>query len=167
MWKSILLALLLVGVGVVGRMLPHPPNFTPIEAIALFGGAWFSPIWLSLLLPITIMAITDLLLGWHSLWPFTWGAMGVGALVGRYLMEPLRFFSVAGAAVLQATIFFLLTNFGVWVKGYYGYSLSGLASCYLAAIPFYHYQVMGALTYSTIFWGVSYAFYHRFQLVRR
>lgn len=160
-------SLTLLAVGVIGRLVPHPPNFTPMEATALFAGAWLPNIWLGLAVPISIMALTDALLGWHSLWLYTWGAASAGVLLGRYLMQKERLFSVAGTAIAQATLFFLITNFGVWTTGAYGYSLSGLIACYGAAIPFYHYQVLGALFYSGLFWVVEYTLLRRLQVAPR
>lgn len=155
MRKSLVAVLLLVIGGVGGRLIPHPPNFTPVDAIAIFGGAWLRPLWLSWVVVIGVMGLSDMLLGWHKLWPFTWGAMLIGTVVGRYLLQSQKLPSVVGTALLQATLFFLITNLGVWGQGYYGYTISGLIACYLAAVPFYHYQVLGALTYSALFWGVE------------
>lgn len=123
-----------------------------MEAVALFSGAWLGKRFWGLLLPVGILGVTDIVLGWHNLWPFTWGAMFVGSLLGRYALQPKRWFSVAGLGTLQATLFFLITNFGVWLQGWYGLTAAGLAACYVAALPFYHYQVLGALTYGSAFW---------------
>ncbi|MCX8111598.1 MAG: hypothetical protein N3E49_00150 [Bacteroidia bacterium] len=167
MQKQLLGASLLLIIGLVGRLVPHPPNFTPVEAVALFGGAWLSPFWLSLLVPLGVMAISDLILGWHNLWPFTWGGMLIGTYLGHYVMQTHRWVSVAGTATLQATLFFLLTNFGVWIGGYYGHTFTGLITCYVAAIPFYHYQVLGALSYSTLFWAAEHSLFRRLMPARR
>jgi len=145
--------LLLIGMG--GRLLPHPPNFTPLEALALFSGAWIRPLWAALVVPLSVMALTDVLLGWHPLWPFTWGSMLVGVLLGRRWLKPGSWRSAAGLGLSQSLLFFLITNFGVWLQGYYGYTAAGLMACYAAAIPFFHYQVLGALTYTTIGWLIE------------
>lgn len=137
-----------------------------MEAVSLYSGAWLRPVWLGLFIPLLIMGITDWLLGWHSLWPFTWSATLIGVLLGRWLLRTQAYLPIAGTALLQATLFFLITNFGVWVQGFYGYTLSGLAACYVAALPFYHYQVLGALTYGTLLWVVEYTFLRRLQAVR-
>lgn len=112
------------------------------------------------------MAVTDLVLGWHALWPFTWGATLFGTLMGRWLLRPESWLHTAGLGLTQATVFFLLTNFGVWVGGYYGYTVAGLWACYVAAIPFFHYQVLGALTYGTALWGVEVFFLRPYRLRR-
>lgn len=160
-------SLILLIIGVVGRLVPHPPNFTPVEATALFAGAWISNLWLSLAVPLAIMALSDAVLGWHGLWLYTWGSMAVGVLLGRYFMRKARLLSVAGFAMIQATLFFLITNFGVWLRGSYGYTVSGLMTCYVAAIPFYHYQVLGALFYSGIFYVVENTLIRHLRVVPR
>lgn len=149
----IITGLLLIGIG--GRLLPHPPNFTPLEALALFSGAWLRPSWVALTVPLAVMAFTDTLLGWHVLWPFTWGGILVGVILGRWLLRPGSWYCAAGLGLMQSTLFFLISNFGVWLQGYYGYTLTGLVACYLAAIPFFHYQVLGALTYTTTGWLIE------------
>ncbi|MCS7189441.1 MAG: DUF6580 family putative transport protein [Bacteroidia bacterium] len=156
MLAQLLAASFLTILGVAGRLLPHPPNFTPVEAVALFSGAWMRNPWLRFLIPITIMGITDVILGWHDLWPFTWGGVALGTWMGSRWLQPTKWLSVIGLSWLQATLFFLITNFGVWVMGWYGYSLQGLFACYLAAIPFYHYQLIGAFAYGSVFWILEY-----------
>lgn len=165
MQKQILRIVVLFVIGVSGRLLPHPPNFTPLEAVSLFGGAWIRPFWLSLTIPLGIMAMSDALLGWHNLWPFTWGAMAIGTILGRFFLVTSQIFSLAGLALLQSTLFFLITNFGVWIGGSYGYTFKGLIACYIAAIPFYHYQALGALFYSILFWMAEYVVYRKLSPV--
>ena len=148
--------LFLMGVGVGGRLLPHPPNFTPLEALALYGGAWSSRIWLGLSAVLLVMGFTDVLLGWHSLWPFTWGSLVAGVFLGRYVFRMERFGQAIAAALTQAGLFFIVTNFGVWLQGWYGLSVPGLLACYTAAIPFFHYQLLGAVFYTSLFWGLYY-----------
>lgn len=167
MLRQLLSGSLLVLVGIGGRLVPHPPNFTPVDAIALYSGVWMPSIWVGMALPVAIMAVSDLLIGWHSLWIYTWGAMMMGAVLGYYWLRTDRILSVIALPVLQSTVFFIVTNFGVWLNGYYGYTLSGLWECYVAAIPFYHYQVLGAIVYSFLFWVVEYAFFRRFALMVR
>jgi len=143
-------------VGIAGRLLPHPPNFTPMEAVSLYAGAWASHPILSLGLSALIMGVTDFILGWHALWPFTWGSLLLGIFLGRYAFRMQHYLSASAAALTQAMLFFLITNFGVWTGGWYGYDLAGLWRCYVAAIPFFHYQVLGALFYTSLFWALYY-----------
>jgi hypothetical protein len=134
-----------------------------MEAVALFSGAWLGGRIGAFLVPIAILGITDWVLGWHGLWPFTWGATLIGVVLGRYLLSKRRLLSVLGVSLLQACIFFGVTNFGVWLQGYYGYTWTGLWACYTAAIPFFHYQVFGAWTYGLVLWGIEWAVRRRVQ----
>lgn len=155
-WGEVLSWFLLAAVGIAGRLLPHPPNFTPVEALSLYGGAWSPNLWTGLGLVLLVMGLTDLIVGWHGLWPFTWGSMAIGVLLGRYIFQMNRFGQAMGAALLQAVLFFLVTNFGVWLQGWYGLTASGLVACYIAAIPFFHYQLLGAVFYTGLLWVLNY-----------
>jgi len=153
-WGELLSWFLLAGIGIVGRLLPHPPNFTPMEALSLYGGAWSPNLWAGLGMVLLVMGISDLILGWHGLWPFTWGSIVVGVFLGRYVFRMNRFGQAIAAALLQAVLFFLVTNLGVWLQGGYGLTVSGLAACYIAAIPFFHYQLLGAVFYTSLLWAL-------------
>lgn len=151
----------LVLVGIVAaaallRFLPHPPNFVPIAAIALFGGAYFSDKRLALLLPLSIMLITDMLIGFHStMWVvyLSFAAMvGIGTMVGK----KVGFATVTAGALTGSVLFYLTTNFAVWAMGsgvFYPLTLEGLMMSYTAAIPFFHYSIAGDLFYSAILFG--------------
>lgn len=148
--------LFLAVLGLVGRLIPHPPNFTPMEAMALYSGAWAARWYQGAFGLLAVMAISDLILGWHSLWPFTWLSLLLGVLLGRYGFAMQRLGSALAATLIEATLFFIITNFGVWLQGWYGYSISGLAACYIAAVPFYHYQILGAIFYTALIWLIAY-----------
>ena len=151
--------LVLVGIVAIAallRFLPHPPNFVPIAAIALFGGAYFSDKRLALLLPLSIMIITDMLIGFHStMWVvyLNFAAMvGIGILVGKRI----GFASVTAGALTGSVLFYLTTNFAVWAMGsglIYPLPLEGLMMSYTAAIPFFHYSIAGDLFYSAVLFG--------------
>lgn len=134
-----------------------------MEAVALFSGAWLGRKIAAFLVPIAILGITDWVLGWHSLWPFTWGATLIGVVAGKYLLSKRTLLSVLGVSLLQAGVFFGVTNFGVWLQGYYGHTLAGLLACYAAAIPFFHHQVFGAWTYGLVLWGIEWVMQRRAQ----
>ncbi len=151
--------LVLVGIvaaAAVLRFLPHPPNFVPIAAIALFGGAYFTDKRLALLLPLSIMLLTDMLIGFHStMWVvyLSFAAMvGIGTLVGKRV----GFSTVTAGALSGSVLFYLTTNFAVWATGsgiFYPLTLQGLMMSYTAAIPFFHYSIAGDLFYSAILFG--------------
>jgi hypothetical protein len=151
--------LVLVGIVVFAalmRFLPHPPNFVPIAAIAMFGGAYFSDKKLAFLLPMGIMLFTDLIIGFHGLmWVvyLSFAAMvGIGMLVAR----KKNVVNITAGALSGSILFYLTTNFAVWAMGsgmYYPLTIEGLLLSYTAAIPFFHYSLMGDLFYTAVFFG--------------
>ncbi len=158
--------LLLTGImltALAARLMPHPPNFTPIESVALFGGAYAADRRLAFLLPLLALLLSDLVLGFvvYGYGLFYGGmafvyvgvalitALGMGCLRRRVTV-----FRVAGCAVAAASLFFIVTNFGTWLmSGLYPYSSSGLLACYLAGLPFFHYTLAGALGYTALLFG--------------
>jgi hypothetical protein len=151
--------LVLIGIVIFAalmRFLPHPPNFVPIAAIAMFGGAYFSDKRMAFLLPMGIMLLSDLIIGFHGLmWVvyLSFAAMvGIGILVGR----KKNFVNITAGAVSGSILFYLTTNFAVWAMGsgiYYPHSFEGLLMSYTAAIPFFHYSLLGDLFYTAVFFG--------------
>lgn len=142
--------LLFIGVAVLTRWLPHPPNFTAVTAIALFGGAHFSSKKLAFLLPLTAMLISDLILGISFITLFVYSAFIVVTLIGSYFKK------VSIKSILLSSIaFFIITNFGVWLIGY-PLNLSGLIECYTLAIPFFRNSILGDLFFSGV---LTYGFY--------
>jgi len=140
--------------GVVSRFVPHPWNATPLTAIALFGGTYLSKRW-SVLLPLAIVALSDLALGWHSTIPFTWGAFAVtGWLAWWVRVRPSAARIVAGS-LLGSVIFFLVTNFGVWaMQTLYPKTVTGLWECYVAGLPFFRNMLAGDLIYTAALFGM-------------
>jgi len=141
MKKDISLLLVIILIGVAGRLLPHPPNFTPITALALFSGAVLKRKWL----PLVIMAVSDLFLGLHSLIPYTWGSILLITLLGSRLNWK--------AMPLASFLFFVVTNFGVWLQGWYAMTLKGLVECYVMALPFYRNSILGDAFYTFAIFG--------------
>ncbi len=144
----------LIALGVIARLVPHPWNASPVAAIALFGGALLSRRW-SLLLPLGIVALSDLFLGLHATIPFTWSAFALTGAIGwgiRRQPTPTR---ILAGSLIGSGFFFVLTNFGVWlIGGLYPRTLEGLWTCYVAAIPFVRATVVGDLVYTTTFFGL-------------
>lgn len=149
-----LVIIALIAVCALSRLLPHPPNFSPIEATALFAGAYLSSRWLSVLVPLAAMALSDLFLGWHDgLWLVYLCIAGI-AFAGAFLATRITALKVFSYAVSSAVAFFLITNAFVWLSsGMYPYSAAGLIACYTAAIPFFHNQLAGVVIYSTLLFG--------------
>ncbi|MGH8500011.1 MAG: DUF6580 family putative transport protein, partial [Methylococcales bacterium] len=132
----------------------HPYNFTPIEAMALFGGAYFANRWLSVAVPLLAMLLADFFLGFHSGMPVIYSTILLISIIGFALRGKVTVLRVASFGLVSATLFFLITNFAVWLEGsMYPMNAGGLLSSYIAGIPFFHWQLAGVATYSTILFG--------------
>ncbi|MDB5644053.1 MAG: hypothetical protein JWN07_3370 [Hyphomicrobiales bacterium] len=143
----------MIGFAAMTRLLPHPPNFTAVTAMALFAGAQIADRRLALLVPLVAMFLTDLVLGLHTgmLLVYLCVALvvGLGSLAGPRLSPRL-----AGASIASSVLFFAVTNFGVWaMDGLYPMTLAGLGACYVAAIPFFQNGLAGDLFFTAVLFG--------------
>ena len=134
------------------RLLPHPPNFAPVGAVALFGAAYFNDRRAAFAVPLAAMFISDLALGFHATMAYVYGAFALISLLGfgflRGRATPPR---TAAAALFSTALFFLVSNFGVWASGsYFPKNAAGLLECYVAAIPFLGNTLAGDLFYSAV-----------------
>ncbi|MEE9571888.1 MAG: DUF6580 family putative transport protein [Candidatus Neomarinimicrobiota bacterium] len=136
------------------RLIPHPPNFAPVAAMALFGGAYFSKRWMAFLVPLMAMLVTDLILGFHSaMWAVYLSFMLI-VVIGMLLIKQKKISNIFLASVSASVLFFAITNFAVWASGiYYPKDLSGLTASYTAAIPFFHYTLLGDLFFVALMFG--------------
>lgn len=162
------------------RLIPHPPNFAPIGAMALFGAAYFSQRYLSFLIPIISMWLSDLVLNNvvygqyfdHFVWfydgfYFTYGAFIVIGLIGFVTIKRIRVQNLILASLLASIVFFLISNFGVWASGtMYPHSLNGLISCYAAAVPFFKNTTLGDLLYCSVLFGAFEFAQYKFPVLR-
>jgi len=128
------------------RFIPHPPNFTSLLALSFYVPALLGLRYLPIL--IISFAITDLFIGFHNTMIFTWGSVILIALISNYFK--ISIFRRIFGSLLGALIFFVVTNFGVWSLGSYGYSVEGLINCYFLAIPFFAYSVISTFMFSVI-----------------
>lgn len=152
---EILIALLFILTAAGLRLLPHPPNFTPVAAIALFGAVYFSKK-IALVLPIAAMAISDAFIGFYEpkLMAVVYGSFLLCVLVGFWLKKNKKWHTVLGSACFTALIFFLLTNFAVWAfSPWYAKTFDGIIQCYLMALPFFRNTLLGDLFYAAISFG--------------
>ena len=147
------------------RFIPHWPNFTPIAAMALFGGAYIGRKHLAFLIPFAAMFLSDLVLGLHKDMWAVYLAFGLTVMIGTLIRSNIRFVTVTGAAAGSSVIFFLLTNFGSWLASpFYPQTFGGLMQSYIAGlafinngsygISFFLNELAGGLFYSGIFFGV-------------
>ena len=128
------------------RFIPHPPNFTSLLALS-----FYVPVILGIrYLPVLLISfvITDLVIGYHSGTHWTWGSVFFIGLISSIFTKNMKL-RICGA-LLGAILFFLITNFGVWVSGMYGYSLEGIITCYILAIPFFSYTLISTLIFSIL-----------------
>ena len=130
----------------LSRFVPHPPNFTSLIALSFYVPALFGVSYLPALL--ISFVITDLIIGFHSTVLFTWGSVLIIGIVSKYLFNSIML-RISGALV-GACIFFIVTNFGVWIAGMYGYSFNGLISSYIMALPFFGYSLISTLIFSAL-----------------
>ena len=137
-----LIVLSLLVLAVITRLLPHPPNVTPIAAIALFGGCNIKDKNLAFVLPLLCMFLTDLFLGFHIIMPFVYLSFMCISYIGIN-SEKITNGTIFGSSLL----FFLVTNFGVWFFGYPN-TLAGLVSCYTLALPFFVNTIIGDLFFT-------------------
>lgn len=145
---------MMVLVAAFSRLIPHPWNFTAIGAMALFGGAMFPSKKQSLILPMAALFISDLVLGLHSTMVFVYFAFLAIVLLGWALRENRSVVRVGTFALVSSSIFFLVSNFGVWIMGgMYTPDFQGLVNCYVAAIPFFDNQIYGDLFFSGVLFG--------------
>ena len=147
-------AVALVGFGVIMRLLPHPANLAPVGAIALFGGA-ILPRRLGWWLPLTVMVLSDLLLGLYNGVLFTWLGFVLVGLFAMSLRGQSNWFRVPFGALASAIIFFIVSNFGVWLQGQmYAHTWAGLLQCYHMALPFFRNTFFGDFLYSWLLFGI-------------
>ncbi len=132
------------------RFIPHPPNFTSLIALsfyipAIFGFKYIFAVMLCFL-------ITDLFIGFHSLTLFTWGSVFIIGYLSKFFLNSL--IKRVSGTIVAAIIFFLITNFGVWTLGSYGYTFNGLLTCYIMAIPFFGNTLISTILFSIVIEGI-------------
>ena len=151
----------------LSRLLPHPPNFSPIEAVALFGGAYFAQRAWAVVVPLIAMAISDLVLavayGGIYLDYFVnvhfvsiYACIVLCTLLGFGMRGRVNGARVLGYSLGGSVLFFLLTNFAVWATASSEISPvcgASLGACYIAGLPFFQWTVLGTLFYSAILFG--------------
>ena len=143
--KKILFITLFITVAALMRLIPHPPNFVPITAIAIFAGVKFNNIKIAYTIPISIMLISDLFIGFYSISLFVYLAfiliITYSSFIKKYSLKNI---------ILSSVMFFVITNFGVWLMGGYPKSIEGLVLCYTMAIPFFTNSIIADLFFSAI-----------------
>ena len=146
------LILFLIFVGVMSRIYPYAPNFTPMLSIALLSGL-YSKNRFFVLLPILIMLISDIMIGNHAIVPWVYSSFILIFALG-YLVKKSSYSYIFIFSILSSIIFFVISNLGVWFTGGYSYSFNGLIACYTAAIPFFKNTLVSTILYSSVIHSV-------------
>ena len=134
------------------RFIPHPPNFTSLLALSFYVPALLGIRYLPAL--IVSFIVTDLFIGFHSVTLFTWGSVIFIGLGAKFFARTIS--TRISGSLLGAFLFFIITNFGVWTTGFYGFTYGGLISCYILAIPFFAYSFISTFLFSSIIETVNY-----------
>jgi hypothetical protein len=138
----------LILLGTMSRLLPHPPNFTAINAIALFGIYSLGSLGASIFTVFSALLLTDLVFGFHSSMIFVYLSYGLNVLLGYWLKSKMSLIRTTFLLMLSSLLFFIITNFGVWLHtSLYPKTVAGLELCYLAAIPFHANNLIASLLY--------------------
>ena len=154
-------ALSLTVLGAAARLLPHPPNFAPVGATSLFAGARL-PRWQAYLIPMALLAVTDPILSplygfkpYSKYLLFSYASFLISVWLGRRLRNTESISRIAAVTVVNSIQFYLITNFGswLWFQGY-PHTEAGLASCYVAAIPFFGWTLASDVLYTAVLFGL-------------
>ena len=156
--QKIVLFLYFIGFIALSRIIPHPPNFTPVIAMAIFMPYLTRNLTSAMLIPLSAMFVSDLVLGFHSSMFWVYGSILIGTTLSHYTMSMKRTTLHLGSnALLASTIFFVVTNFAVWMGGMYPMTFDGLLLCYTMAIPFFGNTLAGTIFYVSLLGLVSYS----------
>ncbi len=160
--KRIMSAAAIILAAALSRLLPHPPNFTPLAAMALAGGVYLDRRF-ALVIPLAALFLSDCIIGFHNTILFVYGSFAAIGFIGLWLKSHKKPAWIFAAAVGSSVLFFVVTNFAVWALddgSFYPKTIPGLISCYIAAIPFFRNTMLGDIVYSAVVFGV-------FELVER
>lgn len=138
----------------LSRLLPHPPNFAPITALALFGGVYLDKKH-TFIVPIAAMLISDYFIGFYAGMAWVYASFIAIGFMGLWLRNHRGIRQTIGATLAGSILFFLVTNFGVWIssKVAYPHTMDGLIACYVAALPFFRNTLLGDVIYVAALFG--------------
>lgn len=146
----------LIFLGAALRIVPHPDNFTPLTGMALFAGSQIANPLLAISTALFALFLSDLFLGLYSLMPIVYGSFAIMIFLGKRLGPNPNFAKISVSALFGGFVFFILTNFAVWALGsMYTHNLSGLSTCFLAALPFYRNAIAGDILFSLGLFGLA------------
>ena len=149
-------------VAAVSRLFPHIPNFTPLAAMALFGGAYFSDKRLAIIIPLLTMFLSDAALqyitgfGFHNTMIYVYISFVLTSIIGMIVRSNVTILSVAAGSILSSVLFFMITNFGYWASNAFSMGVTGLGASYVMGIPFFAPTLAGDLFFNTVLFGAFY-----------
>ena len=148
------------------RLIPHPPNFTPILAVGIFSGFYFRQLYLSLFIVIFSMFLGDLYLGFHNTMFFTYVALCAAVVIGLFIKE-FKISKILYSGLAGSAVFFVITNFGAWLTlEMYEKSFSGLMHSYVFAIPFFHNTLISTFLYLFLFKALLEFFINKKKIIK-
>ena len=152
MIKMIITFLFISGILALGRLIPHPPNFTPILATAIYTPYIINDKWIAMLIPLSAMFIADIIIGFHPYMLWVYGAIGISTLLSYWSMRfNKKYMQLTVMTLVSSILFFIITNFAVWVIwDYYPKTIDGLLLCYSMAIPFFQNTIYGTIIYTSL-----------------
>ena len=153
-----LLVVAIVVIAAFSRIIIHIPNITPVFAIALFGGAYINKKSLAFLIPLAAMLLSDAIIGFYDQIYMIYISIAITVAIGMYLRKKMNTATIVGASLASSIVFFILSNFAVWISGVgilqYPMTIAGFINCYTQAIPFFGYEAIGTVLYTTVIFGV-------------
>ena len=155
-------------VGVFSRLIPHLPNFTPVAAIALFGGTFINKKFLAFIIPFVILLISDILIGFHGYMLSVYVSFAITVTLGFQVRKKVGITSVLTASLISSVLFYVITNVAVWYGSpFFAQDISGLIKCYIVAIPFFNNSMFGDLFFSSIFFSIYILACRRFTILSK
>lgn len=153
--KSLIIAISIMLIASLWRLLPHMPNFSPVLAIALFSSLFIENKRLAVILPIGLMLLSDLFLGFHTSMLAVYLSIFLISLAGFWLRKNFTYLKGIGTIISGSVLFFVVTNLYYWLfSGLYAINIAGLADCYTRAIPFFRTALIGDLVFSVVMYGL-------------
>ncbi|OGG28525.1 hypothetical protein A3A64_00960 [Candidatus Gottesmanbacteria bacterium RIFCSPLOWO2_01_FULL_48_11] len=145
---------ILIFLGVLSRVVPHPANVTAVGGLAIFSGARLE-FKKAIVVTLVTMFLSDIILGFHSVMWATYGSLGLAVMLGRFLQKRSSIKQIVTLTFVSSLLFYLITNFAVWAipGSMYPKTLSGLLQSYIMALPFFRNSLLGDMGYSFIFFG--------------
>lgn len=150
---KLMIAITIILFAVFSRLIPHPPNFSPITAVALFSAVYIDKKF-AVAISLVAMVVSDFFTGYHALVPVVYGCFLIITLSGFYLKKHKTIRNIVIFTLSSSVFFFIVTNFFVWAQGYYGYTFNGLMECYVMAIPFFKNTILGDFLYTGVMFGL-------------